>query len=143
MEQAQEATGLASNLPRCASGSQGRIKDLETALQARGIRLNLDSLRSQATSAVEGSADVVLGSLIGEVASLDGVLMDAILVLVISVYLLAGAPTIQRNALQVVPRRYRGVHEFVRTSAARVMGGYLRGATGLYACQASAEACAR
>jgi hypothetical protein len=51
VEQAQEATELASNLPRYASESQGRIKDLETALQARGIRLNLDSIRSQATSA--------------------------------------------------------------------------------------------
>jgi hypothetical protein len=38
-------------------------------------------------------------------------------------YLLAGAPTSHQNTLRVVPRRYRRVHEFVRTSGARVMGG--------------------
>ena len=124
---AQEATRLTGDLPTYRAGVQGHIKDLEGALKARGVQLDLDSLRSQATSAVEGSADQVLGGLIGEAAALGGALMDAVLVLVIAVYLLAGAPALQRNTLQAVPQRYRAVHEFVRSSAARVMGGYLRG----------------
>jgi predicted PurR-regulated permease PerM len=124
---ARQATELVAALPGRMADVQGSISELEAALQAHGIQLNLDSIRSQASGSVVGGADVVLGGLVGEAAAIGGALTDAILVLVISVYLLAGAPTIQQNTMRVVPPRYRGVHEFVRTSAARVMGGYLRG----------------
>jgi predicted PurR-regulated permease PerM len=124
---ARQATELAVALPERMSNVQGRIAELQAAVQARGIALNLDSIRSQATSSVVGGADIVLGGLIREAASIGGAITDRLLVLVISVYLLAGAPSIHRNTMRVMPARYRGVHEFVRTSAARVMGGYLRG----------------
>jgi predicted PurR-regulated permease PerM len=53
--------------------------------------------------------------------------MNAILVLVVSAYLLSGFPAIRGNVIRAVPRRYRGVHEFARSNAARIMGAYLRG----------------
>jgi predicted PurR-regulated permease PerM len=124
---ARQATELAAALPMHMADIQDRITALETALQARGIPLDVDNVRAQASSSVVGSADVVLAGLVGQAAAIGGALTDAILILVISVYLLAGAPAIHANTLKVVPGRYRGVHEFVRTSAARVMGGYLRG----------------
>jgi predicted PurR-regulated permease PerM len=123
---AWQGSALVTNLPTYTAQVRGRITDLQAGLQTQGILLDLNSIRSQATNAVEDSANVVLRGLIGEAAALGGALADAILVLVISVYLLTGAPTIQRNALQVVPHRYRGAHMFVQTTAARVMGGYLR-----------------
>jgi predicted PurR-regulated permease PerM len=124
---AGQASELVAALPGRMTDIQARIAELQNALVARGIQLDLDTVRSQASNSVVGSADVVLGGLVGEAAAIGGALTDAILVLVISVYLLAGAPAIQQNTMRVVPPRYRAVNEFVRTSAARVMGGYLRG----------------
>jgi len=124
---AHQASDLATALPGLTADVQSRISNLETVLRARGIQLDLDSLRMQASTSVVGSADVVLGGLVGQAAAVGGALTDTILILVISVYLLAGAPAMHENTLRVVPTRYRGVHEFVRTSAARVIGGYLRG----------------
>jgi len=124
---ARQATELDVALPGLMADIQARISQLENVLQAHGIQLDLDVLRAQASTSVMGSADVVLGGLVGQAAAVGGALTDAVLILVISVYLLAGAPAIHQNTLKVVPGRYRGVHEFVRSSAARVMGGYLRG----------------
>src|SRR5262249_23379541 len=124
---ARQATELAIALPGLMGDIQTRISQVQAVLLARGIQLDLDGLRAQVSTSVVGSADVVLGSLVGQAAALGGALADTVLILVISVYLLAGAPAIHQNTLKVVPDRYRGVHEFVRTSAARVMGGYLRG----------------
>ena len=53
--------------------------------------------------------------------------MNGVMVLVISIYFLTSAAVMRRNTLYAVPKRYRAVHEFIRSSAARVMGGYLRG----------------
>jgi predicted PurR-regulated permease PerM len=124
---ARQATELATALPQDVSEIQDRMVEVQTVLQERGIQLDLDGIRAQATTSVVGSADVVLSGLVGQAAAVGGALTDVILVLVISVYLLAGAPAMHRSATRIVPRRYRGVQEFVRTSAARVMGGYLRG----------------
>jgi predicted PurR-regulated permease PerM len=124
---ARQAAELAVALPGLMGDIQARISQLEGVLLEHGIQLDLDGLRAQASTSVVGSADVVLGSLVGQAAAVGGAVADAVLILVISVYLLAGAPAIHENTLRVVPGRYRGVHEFVRTSAARVMGGYLRG----------------
>jgi predicted PurR-regulated permease PerM len=124
---ARQANELAIALPGLMGDIQARISRLQDVLLARGIQLDLDGLRAQWSTSVVGSADVLLASLVGQAAALGGALADTVLILVISVYLLAGAPAIHQNTLKVVPGRYRGVHEFVRTSAARVMGGYLRG----------------
>ncbi len=67
---AREATSLSSDLPTYRSAIEGHVNDLNETLKARGVQLDLDSLRSQATSAVEGSADQFLGGLIGEAAAL-------------------------------------------------------------------------
>jgi predicted PurR-regulated permease PerM len=84
---ARQATELVDALPGRMTQIQGSIAELQTELQGKGIQLDLDSIRSQAANSMVGSADVVLGGLIGEAAAIGGALTDAIMVLVISVYL--------------------------------------------------------
>ena len=116
-----------SQLPSYGTQGDAWITNLDAQLQSHGVQLNLQSIAAQVSSAVIASGEAVLHDLVEATAAMGGVLMNAILVLVVSAYLLSGFPIIRRSVVSAVPRRYRGVHEFARSNTARIMGAYLRG----------------
>ncbi len=122
-----QASALVANLPMYAAGVQTQAHGLQTRLDAQGVQLNVDAIASQVIAFVTSTLNDLLHAVIAAASGIGGLLMNAVLVLVISVYLLTDAPSVQRHAQHAVPMRYRGVHTFIRSSAARVMGGYLRG----------------
>jgi predicted PurR-regulated permease PerM len=122
-----QASALVANLPMYAAGVQTQAHGLQTRLDAQGVQLNVDAIASQVIAFVTSTLTDLLQAVIAAASGIGGLLMNAVLVLVISVYLLTDAPSVQRHARHAVPMRYRGVHTFIRSSAARVMGGYLRG----------------
>ena len=124
---AAQLADLAAGLPAYATQGEAWVKNLDSSLQAHGIQVNLESIAAQASSVVVAGGEALLHDLLEATADMGGVLMNAILVLVVSAYLLSGFPAIRRNVIRAVPRRYRGVHEFARSNAARIMGAYLRG----------------
>jgi len=122
-----QASEFLANMPTYEANVQAQARALQASLAAQGVKLDVESIAAQVFNAVQTSIDTLLHGLIGAAATLGGVVMNAVLVLVISVYFLTGASSMQRNVQYAIPTRYRGVHEFVRSSAARVMGSYLRG----------------
>lgn len=124
---ATQAAALAGELPSYATQFEGWMQNLDAWLQANGIQVNLESIAAQASSAIVAGGQAVLHDLVEAAAAMGGVLMNAVLILVVSAYLLTGFPAIRNNVVRAVPRRYRGVHEFARSNAARIMGAYLRG----------------
>jgi predicted PurR-regulated permease PerM len=122
-----QASGLLGDLPRYASELEARSPELESTLGQYGLQANLGDLKVRAAMAIQEGGTEVLGHLVGTLAEVGGLLVDTLLALVISFYLLLDGPTMRRRLLAVIPAAHRGKALFVETNAGRVLGGYLRG----------------
>jgi len=69
----------------------------------------------------------VLKNMVGTLAGVGGMILDFILALVISFYLLLDGQRIRERSLALVPSQHRAKAVFLQANVARVLGGYLRG----------------
>lgn len=122
-----QASALLSDLPRYAAELEARSPELESALGRYGVQANLGDLKARAALAVQEGGTEVLGHLVGTVAEVGGLLVDTLLALVISFYLLLDGPTMRRRALALIPAEHRDKAQFLEDNAGRVLGGYVRG----------------
>jgi predicted PurR-regulated permease PerM len=122
-----QATALLGDLPRYATELAARSPELESILGRYGIQANLDELKAQAAVMLQQGATDVLGHLVSTMAEVGGLLVDILLGLVISFYLLLDGPTMRRRVLAVIPPEHRSKVLFIEDNAGRVLAGYLRG----------------
>jgi predicted PurR-regulated permease PerM len=122
-----QATDLAAALPQYAADLQARAPEVQTTLGQYGINTDLDQLKAQAASAIEQGGTDVLKNMVGTLAGVGGLLLDIILALVISFYLLLDGQRIRERSLALVPSQHRAKAVFLQDNVARVLGGYLRG----------------
>jgi|GraSoiStandDraft_52_1057288.scaffolds.fasta_scaffold66354_1 predicted PurR-regulated permease PerM len=123
----RQASDLASALPQYVDDLQARAPEVQTRLGQYGIQTDLDQLRAQAASAIERGGTDVLKNLVGTLAELGGMILDIILALVISLYLLMDGRRFWERSLAMIPLRHRGKALFLQDNVSRVLGGYLRG----------------
>ena len=123
----RQATELANALPQYAADLQARAPEVQTALGQYGIQADLDQLKARAAVAVEQGGTDVLQHLVGTLAEIGGLLLDAVLALVISLYLLVDGPKLRARIVVAIPVRHRGKALFLQDNVSRVLGGYLRG----------------
>jgi predicted PurR-regulated permease PerM len=123
----RQASDLASALPQYASDLQARAPELQTTLDQYGVQTDLDQLKAQAASAVEQGGTDVLKNLVGTLAEVGGMILDVILALVISLYLLVDGPRFGARSLAIIPTQHRAKALFLQDNVSRVLGGYLRG----------------
>jgi predicted PurR-regulated permease PerM len=124
---AGQAAALVSDLPRYATELQTRLPELQTFLAGYGIQLDVDQMKAGAAGIIQQGGSEVLGRLLGTLAQVGGLLLDAVLVLVISVYLVADGTRLRQRSLAIMPAAYRDRTLFLEDNTARVLGGYLRG----------------
>jgi predicted PurR-regulated permease PerM len=122
-----QASALLGDLPRYAGELEARSPELETTLGRYGISANLADLKAKAAAAVQDGGTEVLGHLVGTLAEVGGVLVDVLLGLVISFYLLLDGPIMRRRLLALIPAEHRSKALFLEEHTGRVLGGYLRG----------------
>jgi predicted PurR-regulated permease PerM len=123
----RQASDLASALPRYAVDLQARAPEVQTTLGQYGIQTDLDELKAQAASAIEKGGTDVLKNLAGTLAEVGGIILDIVLALVISLYLLIDGPRIGKRSLAIIPTQHRVKALFLQDNTSRVLGGYLRG----------------
>lgn len=123
----RQATDLAAALPQYANDLQVRAPEVQTALGQYGIETDIDQLKLQAATAVEQGGSEVLQNLVGTLAEVGGVILDIVLALVISLYLLVDGPRFGERGLAIVPLQYRTKAVFLQDNVSRVLGAYLRG----------------
>ena len=123
----RQASDLASALPQYASDLQARAPEVQTTLGQYGIQTDLDELKAEAASAVEKGGTDVLKNLVGTLAEVGGIILDIVLALVISLYLLVDGPRIGKRSLAIIPTQHRAKALFLQDNTSRVLGGYLRG----------------
>jgi predicted PurR-regulated permease PerM len=123
----RQATELAAALPQYATDLQARAPEVQTTLAQYGIQTDIDQLKGQAASAVEKGGSDVLRNLVGTLAEVGGIILDIVLALVISLYLLADGPRYREQSLALIPAQHRAKAVFLQDNGSRVLGGYLRG----------------
>jgi predicted PurR-regulated permease PerM len=123
----RQASDLASALPQYTSDLQARAPEVQTTLGQYGIQTDLDQLKAQLASAIEQGGTEVLKNLVGTLAEVGGMILDIVLALVISLYLLVDGPRFGRRSLAIIPPQHRAKALFLQDNVSRVLGGYLRG----------------
>lgn len=121
-----QASDLASALPQYATDLQARAPEVQTTLGQYGIQADIDTLKAQVLTAIEQSGTNVLQHLVGTLAELGGMILDFVLALVISLYLLVDGPRFRVRSLALVPVQHRDKALFLQDNVSRVLGGYLR-----------------
>ena len=122
-----QATDLAAALPQYASDLQARAPEVQTTLGQYGIQTDIDQLKVQAVSAIQQGGSDVLKNLVGTLAEVGGMILDIVLALVISLYLLVDGPRFRERSLAIIPAQHRTKALFLQDNVSRVLGGYLRG----------------
>ncbi len=122
----RQASELATALPQYATDLQARLPDIQTALGQYGIQADINSLKTRALTAIEQSGADVLSHLVGTLAELGGMILDFVLALVISLYLLVDGPRLRASSLALIPTQHRDKALFLQDNVSRVLGGYLR-----------------
>lgn len=123
----RQATDLAAALPQYANDLQTRAPEVQTTLGQYGIQTDIDQLKAQAVSAIQQGGTDVLKNLVGTVAEVGGMILDIVLALVISLYLLVDGPRFRERSLAIIPPQHRAKAVFLQDNVSRVLGGYLRG----------------
>jgi predicted PurR-regulated permease PerM len=123
----RQASDLASTLPQYATDLQARAPEVQTTLGQYGIQTDIDQLKAQAAAALEQGGTDVLKNLVGTLAEVGAMILDVVLALVISLYLLVDGPRFGAQSLAIIPPRHRTKALFLQDNVSRVLGGYLRG----------------
>ena len=123
----RQASDLAGALPQYASELQARAPEVQTTLGQYGVQTDLEQLKAQAASAIEKGGTDVLKNLVGTLAEVGGMILDIVLALVISLYLLVDGPRFGERSLAIIPSQHRAKALFLQDNVSRVLGGYLRG----------------
>jgi predicted PurR-regulated permease PerM len=122
----RQASDLATALPQYANELQARVPDIQTTLGQYGIQTDINTLKTRALTAIEQSGADVLQHLVGTLAELGAMILDFVLALVISLYLLVDGPRFRARSLALIPIQYRDNALFLQDNVSRVLGGYLR-----------------
>jgi predicted PurR-regulated permease PerM len=96
-------------------------------LDDHGIRVDLHSKFGQAASQLSNQGTYLLNNAITILSETANVLLNLILILIISVYLVSDGGRMIRGAARVVPPAYRDQAWFFISSLDTVLGGYIRG----------------
>jgi predicted PurR-regulated permease PerM len=124
---ATQASALIASLPRGIQELQSHEPEITGLLDQYGVRANVAEIRQQVLAELQASGTLLLGNVLQVLGGLANAVVDIILVMVISFYLLLDGGLIRDRALAVVPAQHREKFVFIQDSVARVVGGYLRG----------------
>lgn len=122
-----QATLLLENWPNYVANIQGRQAELDRWLEGFGLGGILGSVQSELARLTGPGGSLLLGDTLRILTHLAGSVVDAIVVIVISFYVLLVAPRVRQTVFGLVPAAHQGKFVFVEESLVRVLGGYLRG----------------
>lgn len=125
---ATQLSQLSQQVPVYASQIQKEgIPAIEQWLVARGVTADFSRLQGDAASALQSISSVLLGRGISIITGITDALVNIVLVLVISLYLLLDARRIRDSLASLVPARRQRLFAFLEKSLVDVLGGYIRG----------------
>jgi predicted PurR-regulated permease PerM len=122
-----QTSQLIQDLPGLAEALQARLPGLETRLRQLGLPVEAGGLQARASSWIVESGGGVLGATLAVLTGLTGAVVDLLLVLVVSFYLVLEGPRLRDALAALVPAERRPQALFAEETVVRIAGGYLRG----------------
>jgi predicted PurR-regulated permease PerM len=121
----REATAVSGALPEYAANLRARAPEVQNSLGQYGVQTDLDQLKARVAAGVEQTGTDVLKNLVGTLAEVGSGILDIVLALVISLYLLVDGPKFRARSPALLPIQHRDKLLFVEDHVSRVLGGYL------------------
>jgi predicted PurR-regulated permease PerM len=123
----RQAAGLLDDLPRLADAAHERAPAIDARLRQLGLPVSVQDMQTRAAALLVDSGSAFLGGSLAALAGLANVLVDLLLVLVMSLYLVLDGVRLRAAFLRLLPAGRRAQALFVEDTVVRVAGGYLRG----------------
>jgi predicted PurR-regulated permease PerM len=120
---------LASELPAYVAFLNEHFLELQAALEDRGITVNLTTLIQfeELVRRIEALGPPVLANAVTLATQIASFVVQLVLVLMLSFYIMLDGPRIMRSAVIVMPETYREDLVFFVDSVNRAFAGFLRG----------------
>jgi predicted PurR-regulated permease PerM len=124
-----QVTAFAGNLPELLKpGTPDHPSIFEQALQPFGVTEDqVDAARDQIIAWVESNAGQITTQVVPFVTGVASAVVDLILVLVLSIYLVIDGPRLVASFRASTPTRQRTRTLFILETVQRTVGGYIRG----------------
>jgi len=125
---ATQVTSLVDNLPRYAHQAQHLTPQLLPLLRPFGVTpATLHTAQQQAIGSVRGVGTTAATESLGLVSGIVSTLIELVLILILSVYLIANGPQIARRLRRETPGAQRWRTGLLIAIVNQVVGGYIRG----------------
>jgi len=125
---ATQVTSLVDNLPRYAHQAQHLTPQLFPLLRPFGVTpATLHTAQQQAIASVRGVGTTAAQESLGLVSGIVSTLIELVLILILSVYLIANGPQIARRLRRETPGAQRWRTGLLIAIVNQVVGGYIRG----------------
>ena len=122
-----QATLLLENWPAYVANAQSMMEQLDQRLEAFGLGGTLHAAQAELARVVGAGGSFLLVDSLRIIQQLAGSVVDTIIVIVTSFYLLLVGPRVRSALVELTPAPHRSKVAFVEESLVRVLGGYLRG----------------
>jgi predicted PurR-regulated permease PerM len=125
---ASQLSGFVANLPAYQSQAQHLQPALLGLLNPLGVTsAQVGQVESQAVTELKQFGSTAASSALGVVQLVLGAIVDAVLVLILSVYLAASAPRLIQRIREEAPRGQRRRATLLVGTVNQIVGGYIRG----------------
>ena len=118
---------LTQQVPQYVQSLQGFVKTLDADLSRRGFNINLQSQIAGLTSGLQSGITGAVGQSLKIVTGLTTAIINVVLVVFFSIYLVADSGSIRANAPKMFPRRYHRLVRFIELTVSDKVGGFIRG----------------
>jgi predicted PurR-regulated permease PerM len=120
---------LASELPAYVAFLNEHFKELQVALEDRGVSVNLSTLVQfeELVRRIEALGPPVLANAVTLATQIASFVVQLILVLMLSFYIMLDGPRIMRGVVMVMPETFREDLVFFVDSVNRAFAGFFRG----------------
>jgi predicted PurR-regulated permease PerM len=128
----EQVAGLSEQIPNWVQGSNKNINDLEALAQQRGLHLDFNVIRNQINSNLQKQLESFASQAVGVVLGTASSLLDAVVILVLSVYMLVDGDKLWKGVLGLFPAQWgRILGESLRVNFHRffisqfLLGGFM------------------
>ena len=122
-----QSTALLVELPQYAASASTHVPELDKSFHDAGLPITVNQIQTELSNLILTGGSSVVGGTLAVLGALTGTVVDLVLIIVMSLYLLIDAPRFRDAARDLVPASRRANALFVEETVTRVAGGYLRG----------------
>jgi predicted PurR-regulated permease PerM len=122
-----QSTALLVELPKYAATASTHVPEMDKTLHEAGVPVTVSQIQTELSNLILTGGSSVVGGTLAVLGVLTGTVVDLVLIIVMSLYLLIDAPRFRNAARELVPASRRANALFVEETVTRVAGGYLRG----------------